>query len=145
MRGIGMCAAAAAILFNGHITWAMLGMSQFVGERTIWRRTSSSRQSGVRKHAKCILWGGGWQHEQHAGFLLSAIAFLIDRRGRGSNYFKSNFNLSRGRTIEELRYCCCVCCCRSRHFTLGDSLMTWQAVCENINELNYGKCWLIIN
>lgn len=37
----------------------------------------------------------GWR----AGLLLSAIAFLIDRRGRGSNYFKSNFNLSRGKTI----------------------------------------------
>lgn len=38
--------------------------------------------------------------------------------------------------------CKLCCCCRSRHFTLGgDSLMT----CENIYELNYGKCWLITN
>lgn len=88
-----VCAAAAAILFNGHITWAMLGMSQFVGERTIWRRTSSS--------SKVV-----WESMQSAfyegvacGVLLSAIAFLIDRRGRGSNYFKSNYNLSRGKTI----------------------------------------------
>lgn len=99
MRGIGMCAAAAAaILFNGHITWAMLGMSQFVGERTIWRRTSSSSKV-VWESMQSAFYEGADGDEQRAGLLLSAIAFLIDRRGRGSNYFKSNFNLSRGKTI----------------------------------------------
>lgn len=47
MRGIGMC----AILFNDHITWAMLSMSQFVGDK-------DELGSGVRKSMQSAFEGG---------------------------------------------------------------------------------------
>lgn len=49
MRGIGMC----AILFNDHITWAMLSMSQFVGDK-------DELGSGVRKSMQSACEGGKW-------------------------------------------------------------------------------------
>lgn len=54
MRGIGMC----AILFNDHITWAMLGMSQFVGGKRSERNDEDEVGSGVRKSMQSAFEGG---------------------------------------------------------------------------------------
>lgn len=92
-----------------------------------------------KEHAKCICRGRVSSISRGGRLLLSAIAFLIDRRDgqRLRSYF--NCNSKSGENSGSCKLCCC---CRSRHFTLGgDSLMT----CENIYELNYGQCWLITN